>query len=1552
MSLKNIAGKIIACFIAIYMVLGNIMMTGIEMSKVIAEEANIPQITLLSELQKYVQYSNELGKGAVIQTKLSLGEESSKDTHKNISKTEIQIDAPKIDGILPERVNIIAANTKLTNGKEEGEINQNYNKETGLLNIFYENQANYQDYIENAKDEFEIIYIYPQLAYKASEEKINVEIKGEVKREYRLENSTVSNNKVQIDRFELSKNIGEIVNYEVICTSDIYKGYLYANEENKTNYETEYKNTAEFSVLNNDVTEQTKLILGKTSFIDKENKETATDAVVYKSSKISEKEFNKMFGQDGWVNFYIGNTKYATINYSEADKDGNRTYQTYYHVEGIENNEAGKVVYPEGTLEVIIETSKPQTEGTLSIENEKVIKAKEDYGIKVEDIVKLKEITKIEENKNYIVEEDKKDEEGQVVTDENGNIQKQQVEKVAVIASKENTIEIEVKEPQTQVDLSVDNIKLSTLTENNIKLTATLRTDSEKYRLFKNPTIKIELPDGIESISSSGIKLLYGQETIKIKNAKIQNNKTLIIEIEGNQNQYNVDAIQEGASIIIPLTIKFDMTTPTQDSKIKLFTTNNKETVQTETNINLISKKGLMSITNLYRNSNNSRLTIIDNEQKEIILDTGKAAETARMESTIVNDFGIDLKNVIILGKISETEEINITLKSAINVGKNIKVYYSENNEAKATDNIWKEKVEDYSKIKSYMIIIDSLKQKEKFAFNYDFTIPQKLEYNKKTNVKYNVYYNYEYDKQETTSRGERILTNIPTQQETVAVTLRTEDVPNVSVEIKPNISLDYVHEGQIVEYIIKVKNEGDQVAEKLEIEDVIPNGTTYAEYTTNDFDGNHTQGGYGPKNEVKIKTIPIDKLDVNETKEVSIFLKINDIDGKEDKEIENIVNVNAILTTGEKKCIKTASVTTEVKETKIKAELKYMDMSNNIREGAEVRFYLYITNNSDAELKNLKIVDELDKDILINKEKISGNEISNLKLDDNNRLSFNIANINSGETTAVVIYGTIVNNSNYSTKILRNRVIVQSNGNEDYETNPIYYEVVGSDVSASITSNTKTNVKEKDEIEYNIVIKNLGDISRYITLSNEMSDEISIKYVEIQYNDETSKEKIVAPGKLSLSKTIESNQTIKIKMVATVEDIGNELTSKEVSNVAIVDVRSTSGEIVKTIRTDTITNVIEKVNNNDSDNDNDNDSNSNDNNTEEPDKIQDEDDKNDNSNNGENKYTIRGTAWLDSNKNGQKDSNEKLLSNIKVKVIDANTNKLIKKEDGTVYSIKTSENGTYLIEGLSNGIYILVFEYDTSIYSVTVYKKDGVNETVNSDVINKNVTINGETKLVALTDNIKIENLGVSNIDIGLIENVTFDLSLDKQISSITVTNVQGTKTTEYDDQKFAKIDLVAKYMNNTNVIISYKFVITNNGDVTGYVDKLVDNLPTGLEFSSELNKDWYKGEDGNLYTKSLNGIAIKPGEATEVELILTKKTTENTTGTFTNNAELKQISNLEAIEEKTDAQQNNKSSADVVISIKTGSAIMYMGITIGCIAVIATGAYTIKKKVLIKIL
>ena len=74
----------------------------------------------------------------------------------------------------------------------------------------------------------------------------------------------------------------------------------------------------------------------------------------------------------------------------------------------------------------------------------------------------------------------------------------------------------------------------------------------------------------------------------------------------------------------------------------------------------------------------------------------------------------------------------------------------------------------------------------------------------------------------------------------------------------------------------------------------------------------------------------------------------------------------------------------------------------------------------------------------------------------------------------------------------------------------------------------------------------------------------------------------------------------------------------------------------------------------------------------------------------------------------------------------------------------------------------------------------------------------------------------------------------------------------------------------------------------------------------------------------------------------------TNDNAGTFVNKASLEKVSNLENIEEKEDAKMNNESSAILIISIKTGSILLYTGITLACIAILAFGAYIIKKKVL----
>ena len=74
-----------------------------------------------------------------------------------------------------------------------------------------------------------------------------------------------------------------------------------------------------------------------------------------------------------------------------------------------------------------------------------------------------------------------------------------------------------------------------------------------------------------------------------------------------------------------------------------------------------------------------------------------------------------------------------------------------------------------------------------------------------------------------------------------------------------------------------------------------------------------------------------------------------------------------------------------------------------------------------------------------------------------------------------------------------------------------------------------------------------------------------------------------------------------------------------------------------------------------------------------------------------------------------------------------------------------------------------VIVEYDNKNYSVTTYQKNDVMPSLNSDVITKDITMDGEKKRVAMTDDLVIRDNGLSNIDMGLVSNRRFNLKLEK---------------------------------------------------------------------------------------------------------------------------------------------------------------------------------------------
>ena len=301
---------------------------------------------------------------------------------------------------------------------------------------------------------------------------------------------------------------------------------------------------------------------------------------------------------------------------------------------------------------------------------------------------------------------------------------------------------------------------------------------------------------------------------------------------------------------------------------------------------------------------------------------------------------------------------------------------------------------------------------------------------------------------------------------------------------------------------------------------------------------------------------------------------------------------------------------------------------------------------------------------------------------------------------------------------------------------------------------------------------------------------------------------------------------------------------------------------------------------------------------------------------------------------------------------------RIVKDKDGKPLEAVTNDNGIYILNNICEGKYIAIFDYDTSVYNLTKYKQEGVSEEENSDVLISKLNINNEQKEVPATDIIEVSKENIDGINIGLTELKNFDLKLDKYVSKMIVQNDRGTTQTEYDNETTAKVEIDAKNLSSSNVIIEYKIVVTNEGAIPGYVNKIVDYLPDDVTFSSEVNTDWYVSNNGDtIYSSALANQKINPGESKEVTLVLTKKLTKDSLGSImSNTAEIYEATN-EAGMPDIDSEPANKleseddfGQADIVLSVVTGKIIGYSIIIIVALGIVVAGIIIIKKKVLNK--
>ncbi len=1467
------------------------------------------------ETKTYIPYTNGEQTGTILQTLIKTGLENNS---LPIKQTKLTIKVPEINSIKPEEVIVTANNTYATNNQGQEKFttdNWSYDETTGLITITVNNEANQNKVAWNkqAKDEYIITYKFNEKL-----EEIKVEQTAQVT--ITPYNNVIKElNETSTLNIEENEIKGNFVQTNITSVDALSKGYLYTKIDKEISYnekqtvEVTYANILDSIIIENNID----------NFINNEGAISPTTVsntnyAYYKTTKISKENFEKILGTEGSITLTGENGEQITIINKDTVLDENGFYV---------------YTYTEETNKIKIITTKPVSAGTLEITHEKSLKGKTDYNrAQVESFQTLQLKA--------------------TVAALNSNTE---------IAKVEGVKNITLVAPSTKIEASVSNSNLSTVVKNeNVEFRVILKTNDITCDLFKNPVVEIVLPSYIKELNIKDVNLLYDKE-LQIESRKTYVNKTgnIVIQVilKGEDTVYNQDQISKGANLVINTDITLKNLTPTTEDVMKVYVTNENattyentqsarsqvrsrtlkasapSTVQNkayvESSLKAVAPVGMVTTNRITGyNTKNETVTSISGEEKVGKLETKTETKNATVTMNVINNYADTIKNISILGRIpfegnkntATGEDLGSNLTTTLNKvitstgidANKVTIYYTINPNATKdlnnAENGWTTSIDNIQNIKSYLIVLNDYEMPtgEVLEFSYGIAIPENLKHNLSTYAIYTVYF-------DNTKEG--------TKSESVTATkvgLTTGQGPELEISMTSDVENGKeVEEGQLIKYTISVKNVGKSLAENVKVTGSVPDEVIYAYYTGEEGSIDPVKINYDRN--VKEYSETIQSINVGETKTVEYYVEVGELKSENNQlVISSQARVEGFDTT-----FTSNEVKNKIEEGYLKAEqkLELVDSTYSRAEGDTIGYIIKLTNVNSKEKRNTVVTCTLPEGVSFKEATKNGNYDKTT-----NTVIWNVGTIEAYESVMMILRVTVNKlPAEQNEKNITNEVVIKTDDRQ-LATNKQTVQVKKPALSISQNNTTDKKIAVGEIIKYNIVVKNIGaGTASSIKILDKLPEELTYQGVEYIINGQKYESKIGGSEVTISIPALGAGQTIEVTISAKVKDF--EGSEKQIKNVARV-----LADNISEITSNEVTNTIIKIADT-----------SDDPTIEKP---------------IEGRKAISGLAWLDSNGNGARDDNEHTLGGISVVLINSEDGKIVTDiETGKNKMLETNENGEYTFANLKPGKYMVVFLYDSANYALTTYKKEGVNSDKNSDVVSMKINLYNQIRVAGVSDKLELNGETITNIDMGLTVNPQFDLKLDKVITKITATNSEGTKTYDYDDAKLAKLDLSEKTINGTNIIIEYKIRITNEGGVAGYAKKIVDYLPKDVKFSSELNKDWYTSENGNVYNSSLANTLIQPGEKKELTLILTKKMTGENTGLINNNAEIYEsyndlgINDIDSTPANKVQSEDDISSADAMIGVRTGEAYVYITITVISIAILGIGIYLINKKVLRRI-
>lgn len=1077
---------------------------------------------------------------------------------------------------------------------------------------------------------------------------------------------------------------------------------------------------------------------------------------------------------------------------------------------------------------------------------------------------------------------------------------------------------LEIAQAKETISTQINKKELTSLEINeNIEMRVILLTNSDEQKLFKNPKIEIQFPTEIEDINVKSIHLLYEDE-MKIVSAGMlntENGKILQIQLEGEQT-YHCDELQN-ANISVAADIKVSTEIGNVEKQIVTKLTNyEQEEVQEILPIQICTLEDVLPLNNMKEFGLESNGV---QQQQQAILEKGEYIQQTSVDISVINHKKSEVKDVSILGRFptrgiveqgKKENTMPIQVISPLQLqgvnGSQVKTYYStqENVTTDITDekNQWKEQIEDENEVKNYLVRIDKMQTNQKISASYQIALPEDLDNQMASYQQYKVlYHEGNEQKIETVNSTSLLLTAQEQENETAQVNL------SATVGGEALKEGDTVKTGEVIHYRLEVKNTSQTVLQNLNAKMLLPEDAVWVEPDEGEIGYEYTGAKYYLERQEREIVYPIDKINSGES-----FVKEFEVRIKQDIQSDNIKSIAQVEC--EENVITSNEWQNKLESADLRLSLKrVLDRGVNISEGSTINYYVIIENMTNNKKENVKVRPVIQEGTEI--ESLIVKQYENNEPIDEKWLEELEGDISVGDIKekGVVVLEIIlkVNEVNeYNNQV--GLVALAKTQEQDWCRSNIYtIEAHGFDVTMNMASNSSSEIlKEGDVFDYTIDIQNGSLSETKMILLDQVPEILDILYIKkngkiIQERIENEEKIEPIPNEIEEEIVLEPQEKITYTIGVRVRNKGE----KEVSSIINRAILLVNG---KEIANAQIEHHYETEN--DSENE---------------------------------MHSIRGTVWQDRDKNGKRTSEEPLIEGVRILLLDANTGEIVKDEDGNEIITATNNQGLYEFYGMQNGRYIVVFEYDTTQYDLSPYRIQNATETENSDVIAKELEIQGQRKIYATTEIINMDNSDINDIDMGLIELEIFNLSLDKNIQKVVVQYNKGTETYQYENTNFAKIEVDAKQMIGANLVIEYQIKVRNIGEIAGYAKNIVDELPKGLNFSSTLNPDWYLVND-RLYYQGLANQKINAGEEKIIPLVLTQTMTGESTGTIVNKAELLEAYNEIGIGETVE-KDDNKGQADLLISIKTGSVYLYIGLGVLVAMMFVAGVYLIIKKVLI---